>query len=293
MKEIAQKRTQQLEHVEKETQKTLDALEKRKKEKIALISHDIEAQFFSLLRKEEMLTQGKRDYISQSIQSVVQNVLGSGYEEKEKVGLQNLIGYDPEFYRENKKFWIKTSGAVCSVFVLFFSVFLFRSDLRKISQKAVGFAQRSSLASETYLQNAMDKRQKEALYEPEQTEEFKKSYTDNVLYTKEYYEFESQENRDKWALEATTYLIEELELSENEVAQVLGKEAGLLQSLFEIRERIDKRTSAVRIGEMREKEQFFTVEVRNLMGRKKFKKFQEFKNQFYKKVKEGNSQKEG
>ena len=291
IQEVAKKRAQQMERIRRETEKALGALEKRKEKKIARISHDIEAQLFSFLKKEAVLTESKRDKVSQSIQSIVKNILGAGYEEKEKEGIQKLMGYDPESYENNKKFWIKTSSAVCGVFVLFFSVFIFRSDIKRISQKAVSFAQRSSLTPEVYLKNAMDKRKKEALYDPEQTEEFKKSYTDNVLYTKAYNEVESQKNQDKWALEATTYLIEELELSENKAAQVLGKEAGLLQSLFEIRERIDKRTSAVRIGEMREKEQQFISQIQKLMSRKKLRRFKEFKKKFYEKTREENSNK--
>ncbi len=169
--------------------------------------------------------------------------------------LRQLYEYDPNIEQKHKKFWIKFAaiGAV----VLATIIFILR-DPKKISEGAEAVTATVNNLDQENKKNqaAMLEQIKQAgIYRPDQDVKFKDSYTDNVLYTSRYVEFEKDDQyRNQWIVATKEFFIQEAKLIDDKADEIISKEGSLIIALEREVPTIDGRNPEKGIMRMREKE---------------------------------------
>lgn len=140
-------------------------------------------------------------------------------------------------------------------------------------------------AASNYVTEEMKKRQKLA-FEPELDRSYKSSYTDNVLYTSRYLEYERhKELRNRWIVTLNRHAIDKVEVHNEAIVKLLAKEATLLKQLEKIRLEIDGRDPEPEIRKMRELEEKYRQQFVSIMGsEEKYIAFAKFKSQYFEKI---------
>lgn len=87
----------------------------------------------------------------------------------------------------------------------------------------------------------IEERHQASIYKPEQTPEFRDSYTDNVLYMRSYYDVKTNPDyMEKWTLHLNDlHYLNSIGLNEENVVQFVAKETNLVQQLGVLRTSID------------------------------------------------------
>lgn len=141
------------------------------------------------------------------------------------------LGVDPEkeMMRRTRNKRIFSSAAVAAILLLLVfgkDLFLFLRDKAEKSK---------------YIDQVVAKRNAESIYTPVQSDDWKESYTGNILFLRYYYEAKTDEAYEKqWALKLNDLeLLRSLKLNEDEMIRFIGKEAALVRQLWNLRESID------------------------------------------------------
>ena len=179
-------------------------------------------------------------------------------------------------------FWRKIFMCLgVSAVALIFGV-AFRQPLQKnmstLKSQAIGYLKRPS-ASDMYMAHTLAQQREAIKFKPKPTPNIKNTYTDNILHTTRYMNFETT-NKKAWLLHATRYLVEQLEIDEATVAQALGKEAALISTLVDLKKSIDNRQPHIGISKMRRHEQEFNATLEKWLGPRPARKFKQLKLEF-------------
>ncbi len=120
-------------------------------------------------------------------------------------------------------------------------------------------------------------------YEPVQSKGFRKTYTDNILFTPEFLVLEtSGAYRNQWLAEFTKAATSEWKIDPNTAKIVMDREGTLLNDLKQLRENIDGSAEQPGIQAMREREAAFQLELNTLLkGRPLTDKFVKLKKTFF------------
>lgn len=120
-------------------------------------------------------------------------------------------------------------------------------------------------------------------YEPIQTKGFRKSYTDNILFTPEFLDLETSASyRNQWLGEFSKTATTEWKLDSNTAKLVMEREGNLLTDLKRLRENIDGVAEQPGIQAMREREAAFQMELNTLLkGKPLTEKFVKLKKSFF------------
>ena len=104
---------------------------------------------------------------------------------------------------------------------------------------------------------ALIAQQKEdARFKPVMTDEYRGTYTDNVIYKTRYTEMKSDSGiQDQWALNLNEFFLKDLRLSEDNMVRFIGIEAALIKKLATLRESLDSKYYEEGIARMREAEE--------------------------------------
>ncbi len=131
--------------------------------------------------------------------------------------------------KRTQKFF-KYAGVV-AILALIVGMFYRQEVLSYIQSK-----EKDSVAS-----HIIEDRKQAALYKPEQTPEFRDSYTDNVLYMHSYYDVKTNPDyMEKWTLHLNDlHYLNSIGLNEENVVQFVAKETNLVQQLGVLRTSID------------------------------------------------------
>lgn len=131
-----------------------------------------------------------------------------------------------------KKQALSFKYAAIAVGILAVLAFVFRERIQK-------FAARSQQAS--YSSKVMEERKQRAKYVPDQTDEFRDTYVQNVLRMKHYYEVKTdQATIDAWTLKLNDLsVIKPMKLTEEDIIQFMSKETNLVLRLGVLRDSID------------------------------------------------------
>ncbi len=98
----------------------------------------------------------------------------------------------------------------------------------------------------------------ERLFDPKMDYTYKGSYTENVLYTKNYFEnYQNESFQNEWTLSLYEYVVEELELSEEFAVNFISSEGTLITELVEMRKGIDARFLNLSVDKMNKREKEF------------------------------------
>jgi len=118
-----------------------------------------------------------------------------------------------------------------------------------------------------YTEYLISKRSAESIYTPLQTDDWKSTYSGNVLYLRHYFEAKTDEIYEKeWALRLNDLeLLRSMKLSEDDIIKFIGKEAALVRQLMELREAIDARYLDEGLGKMNQVEFQTISEMREIL----------------------------
>lgn len=170
--------------------------------------------------------------------------------------LQQLLEYDPNLYQKHKKYWMYFG--VASIIILIISVGL----LYNPSSISTGIMTIKETVNDIDLQNkklqaeALEQIKKSSIYNPEKSKEFKKTYTNNVLYTYRYLDFERDEQyRNQWIVSIKEFLIQEAKIIDDKADEIIAKEGSLIIELSN--ESIDGRNPDRGLSRMYDKEAAF------------------------------------
>ncbi len=93
----------------------------------------------------------------------------------------------------------------------------------------------------TYTEQVISQRNAESIYTPLQNDDWKETYTGNILYLKNYYESKSDSiYEEQWALRLNNLeLLRSLNLAEDDMIKFMGKEGALVKQLWDLRQNLD------------------------------------------------------
>lgn len=192
--------------------------------------------------------------------------------------IQQLFEYDPNLQKKHKKFWLRFS--IVSVFVLGL-VGYFLYNPAKLSEGAQSITESvNSLDLENKKKQAelLERIKQAGIYRPAQDPKFKDTYTDNILYTTQYIEFEMDDQyKSQWIVTMKDFLVQEGKVIDDKADELISKEGSLISVLVGEIPTIDGRNPEKGIMRMRDKEneyiqvlsQFLDEEKKNLLKEKK------------------------
>lgn len=193
---------------------------------------------------------------------------------------KEILNVDLTAQAQMRQWWksraLYAGGATLALSLFFY----FKQNIHDFGSQVMS-SEHKNLAAEAYLKKARD--HAALRYSPKTTEDFKETYTKNVLYTTDYVNtLMSQAYQDEWILKANDFFVKELGLGDNTIVQFIAQEANLIKKLNEIKEGIHPDHTQAGIEEMVREEEMVTTQMKiTLEGEKRFRKFKEFSRQFY------------
>lgn len=281
---FAQRKLHWEDELEKSKRQSIKEFEDKKKNEI----ENVERLIHSLLlpKVKDYFTKGKIDDLSdvlhKDIRDVVFATLG-GREDAINGEVKKLLHYDPEIKKRHKKFWIKV--AVISFASLFFvSIIAFFPEIPQglVNNIKESFT-KTPKGGDILFEKIKEQRKIENTYNPVQTDDYKDSYVDNIIFTTKYAEKISEQNyQNKWIVELNNLLVGELGLPDGVLIEFVGIENSLIRDLLEIRAKIIPARENVLIEEMRNLERNALVKMKRLLVTDaNYLKFVEFKKDFH------------
>ena len=284
-RELAEERLLRMREIEAEAISEEKRFFQNRAEKIKRIAGDIELNLNPFLQQLGIADDPEASQkLSKELHAIVDNVLGSG-EEKQKENLKKIVDYDPDASINLKAYWKKAAiGTVLSA-VIAVIIVIFRDQIPELGMRAVSSLEDGPSASEIFIEKTTTKQANERRFEPEMTPEFKQTYTDNIIYTEGYLNFEEDKAiRKRWIVSLNEFLVEKMGLSDNAVVELVGKEVSLIKRLRDMRLDIDARYQLSAIGKMRGIETEFVSEMKDILGSEKaVARFFGFKKDFFEK----------
>lgn len=194
--------------------------------------------------------------------------------------LKQLFEYDPNIEKKHKKFWMRI--AIAGAIVLSFLGYLLYNP-KSISNSADSITEMvNDIDQETKKVHIerMAQMKKASIYSPTKDNNFKASYTDNILYTNQYLEFEhDDEYRSQWIVSTKEFLIQEAKLIDDKADELLSKEGTLIIALSG--ENIDGLRPEKGISRMNETEGEFNKFLAQNLKPETIKLLKEKKQAFY------------
>lgn len=129
----------------------------------------------------------------------------------------------------------------------------------------------------------MELRRIQSVYSPEQTDDFRESYSDNVLYKRGYFEVKSSSDYiGKWTLHLNNLaFLRSMNLSEEAIVQFISKEANLVKRLGVLRSSIDAMYLSEGLERMRNTEREDLKEIIGILkSEENFKKIRSEEKEF-------------
>lgn len=120
-------------------------------------------------------------------------------------------------------------------------------------------------------------------YQPEQSEEWHESYTDSVLFSKNYTDLKlNNEKQEKWIKDLHNYLFTQLRVNEDDIVKLVSKEAALITELNEIKANTHPDFVKENIKKMHDLENETVAEMKKIIGsEEKYKNFLRYSKNYY------------
>ena len=177
---------------------------------------------------------------------------------KDKPAIQAVtehLGVDPEKEKAKKKVRRQVAAVVAASVVLTLTAF---------GQPIYEYLKEKR---STYTEYLIAKRSAESIYTPVQNDEWKETYTGNILYLRNYYEAKTDPvYQDQWALRLNNLeFLRSIKLNEDDIIRYIGKEAALITQLWELRQNLDAKYLDEGLGKMNEVEIQTLGEMRDIL----------------------------
>jgi pSer/pThr/pTyr-binding forkhead associated (FHA) protein/F0F1-type ATP synthase membrane subunit b/b' len=276
---IQQARIRENEKLKAFRDQAIDELKAKRKHFSSEISRQLEIHMLPFFKSQNSAT---IDWTQ--VQSKMTQVVSSVVEEetyKATGSYEQVISLDLEKKQNDTKVKLKKLAmyGVPAAIAILMSFPGIRSNLYDIVS---GLNDKGETAVEAA---ARKKRELRALkkYNPPKTDEFKSSYTDNVLYTNQYTEIKlDPKTQEEWIKASVAYMHEVLKVDEDSVVKAVSAETTMISLLEEKRQEIDLDYLEKDIQKMRDLESETVDEVRSYLGGElNYKKYKELSAKFY------------
>lgn len=299
---------------QKEEKEKFELELKKEKELIIQLKAAETAKIQSLQKEEEQKVQVRKEKYLETMTNGILNVLNghikdlikkkviaSDYQLDEK-NIRNLIKAaliddNPEHNQLLKK--LKASGgkavgrsaektkkmiigASVAVFVLILGI-IFQDSISNMFKSAKDAVAIDKSAKDIYLEEQLERERNKPKFTPTLTDSYKKSYTDNVIYSKRFMEiFTSDDFQKKWVVELTDIMTRKLDLTDYKVVGYISEELKMVQALIDLRLKIRLETVDVRTLEMREVEETSVAKLKKIIGsEEKYQQLQTLTKEFF------------
>lgn len=270
--ELAKRRLAELSHLENQIRTEEKKYEQTKKLRAVEITQKVYEKLIINLEKWMKDPQTAAARMKEEIEAVVTDVTVSGPSTIQAVG--GTVDAAPTARQEVRDKKIRKNlayfGAAALIGIAVFrrEVFQFFQDLQK----------------DSYASKILERRRIQSIYNPSQTDDYRDSYTDNVLYKKNYFESKTDDAcTSKWALHLNKNLglLRSMNLAEDNIVQYIGKETSLVKKLGELRSSIDAVYLSEGLERMRKTEDEYVAEMEKVLkGEANYKKIRGLEREF-------------
>ena len=138
-------------------------------------------------------------------------------------------------------------------------------------------------ASELFAEELREKEAKKPKFTPTITNDYKSSYTDNVIFTDSYAQFKSDsQKQSRWIKDLNKFFINDLNLTENSVVKFIPLESELVSQLQEKRKIIHFESQNDDIKNMRDLEQASVDKLTKVLGgEENYQAFRKFEKNYF------------
>lgn len=158
--------------------------------------------------------------------------------EDEIFDAENYSDIDPTLQQAQvKKFYSMAIAAA----VVAIGLMIFWSDIKDYAKDS-GRSIATDLEKQDQAQIEKAKKQHDlsAAFNPEMKDEYLDSYTDRVLYTKDYLKLENDPGfKEQWRIELEEFFVDKLRLTETQMVPFVAREAALIKEMSEARKKIN------------------------------------------------------
>src|SRR5262249_20296947 len=128
-----------------------------------------------------------------------------------------------------------------------------------------------------------DKEAAKPKFNPQLTDDYKATYSDNVLYTRDYVNFKTnQDNQGNWIKDLNKFFMEELGLNKNAIVKFISIESNLVSQLADLRTKVNIENEKDDIKKMTDLEQETMPEILSVVkSEKNYSKFRKFERDYF------------
>jgi hypothetical protein len=223
---------------------------------------------------------------SDEIHSIVDSVLGpgKGSSVSKEATFSTILPVNTQARDKAARYWKKMGVAAIVVFVLILGRVIFPGLYSKVGRSVASALEVKDNTDEA-VRRMLRERQLSMTFVTEQDQQFRDSYTDNILYTEGFIEMkEDIESQKLWTLELNKFFQNELGLTEKAIVQFGSAEGRMVRELLEDRKSLIPATSAAGIQKMRGVETGYIKEMKFVVRTEgNWQKFLSYHRDFYQK----------
>lgn len=281
--EIAQYRLKATEELEKWIESQKKEYDKTRKDQIANINRKIESELAMIFERlsPAIVNEASLEDLAESLKKVPQNILIGKMSRSD--GIDEKYQYNPEASRRVKNYWRRVLISISLGIILLTINYINPNLYRGIRDAVFSYFSTNESASAIYIKKMKEKRENIPKFIPMQDAIIKPTYTDSVIYTKDYKDLLLSDHfQKKWVIELNKFFVYELDITDRTIVEFIPKEKMLVLELEELKKAIKPPDIDQMINSMRElEEKFFGEFARMLGGDDNLKRFLSFRSKFY------------
>lgn len=254
-------------------------LDERLKNEMRGILEHVSKELRIFFESSELAQEARADITQRALSVIDKAIQGESLSDQNQ--LQEMFMFDVKQKDARKKFWKKSATAAAAAVIVFGIYFSFKDQIFSTVQE---WGKNLASNQQEHFANEYLKERREAMtFKPTMTEDFKGSYTENVIYTSGYLEFEKNDQvRDEWILKLNEFFEKSLKLDETTIVKFNSLEVQLIKNIEKLSQDINPQFEKEAIARIREAEAESLLRMKELLGGEKpYQRFWTFKKEFF------------
>jgi hypothetical protein len=278
LEQMGQSRREREERWIKEMEREKENFERSKKDRV---SHAVSAVYHLVLSQKN----GERtdDDFKKMIEAALTQALNGQYHETQEKSAQILthnMSERKKILPVALKYFIRFGLPAAA----FGAVAMDLGSLRSgVVYKIETMIKQEKSAQDIFVKNQHEEWKQKYTFNPVMTPGYKKTYADNVLYTKDFaLVMEKEDFQNSWILALHEFIVKELELSEEVAISYISGEGSMVKEMDTLRKDINPQFLDVGVNKLKEIEKKFEIDVvAKIPDQEKLAKFKEFRKKYY------------
>lgn len=269
---------QQLEDIEKQRDASLVVVHKYQKQFVKGVAYKLGKEILSQLKitDQQIPTILHPDELEKIVnEAYLQQSVEDGQVLEENVEIQ--VGVHTKKRVKSIQRW-----ALAATSAMFAILFVYSLNGGSVANLIKGLNQQGETAAEAYGRERREYRENNK-FRPLQTYNLKSTYTDNILYTKNYAELKlDNQIQEKWIRDLNQYMSIDLGVDEDSIVKIIATENTLVNRLLEEREQVNPEFLSLSLDKMKKIEKESVEEIQNyLKDPFLYKKFQNYSEKYW------------